>query len=617
MCGIWGVIHQSKQPELSDKEIEQFTSLMQTRGPDDFQISRIDKTGIFAFRRLSIIDLEHGKQPMHDKGVSLVFNGEIYNHKVLRQELESHGHVFSTDSDTEVILRGYLQWGIDVCQHLAGMFGFAIWDEINQVGYVVRDRLGIKPVYWSFIDGQFAFSSDPRTILPLDGNEPEVDDEALIQFLNLGYVPAPRSIYKNINKLEPGKIITFTKNQEPAIRTYWQLGMQEEVKDLKTASEKFIPLFQEVVEQHLIADVPLTAFLSGGMDSTAVVQAASKQLDETFDTYHLRFRNDDNNEAEYAQKAASVLNLGYKELMLDQDVFARSTDVVKLIGEPFGDSAITSNFVVSEAISQHCKVALSGDGSDEVFGGYSLRTLTLASYFEKLPYHIQSILKQIPPLKSYFDIDIVDWFIAARQRFSSNEISRYVNAEEKVARVSVQQKQRMRQLLDSSGAKGLISQYIYLDQRFGLSDQMLPKVDMSSMAAAIEVRVPFLDHRIVEFANTLSLSCKQTGISGNGTKKVIRKYLGLKFDKSFINRPKKGFGVPTQKKTFDNVIKHCEELLKRDGLLNIKQQLNIKSIFESIDNNQINFNQMWLIYSLLLWDVEQKQLLNSLNIEHG
>ena len=609
MCGIWGAWSQEKDIEFQDIEIDKITELMKNRGPDDYRIGRIDRKNVLAFRRLAIIDLEHGHQPMQEDGINLVFNGEIYNFLDLREELIQKGCEFRTSSDTEVILKGYKMWGCGIFKRLIGMYGIGLWDSVKNEGYILRDRIGIKPVYWKYEGKILTFSSDPRLLLPFSQLKHEVDEIALAQYINLGYIPAPRTIFSGVSKLEPGHMLVFKQEGDPVINPYWELRFNSNnIEDADVTSE-FALIFKKVIKQHLVSDVSLSSFLSGGMDSTAIVQAVSSVIEKPLDVYHLRYESDLNDESAYAKKASKTLGLNYHELNLHQDLFSNLDAVLRLIGEPFGDTAIVSSFAVSKVMSEYCKVALSGDGGDEVFAGYSLRRLMLALKISKFPRLFQSLLSFVPGIKNYTKVDIVRWYLDSRQRFTVDEVRSYINDCNKSNLAISEQYERMHHTLKGSGAKDIVSRYLYLDQRFGLSDQMLPKVDFSSMAVSLEVRVPFLDHRIVDFANSLPLESKQWSFNRGGTKRVIRNYLKLKFSKEFINRDKKGFNVPEDQNKFDELKKRFINLVDRDGFLNIKDHLNISAINTSLKNDKLDFNQLWVLYSLIKWDVEQKTIM--------
>ena len=589
---------------------------MYSRGPDDTGFHLDDDGLSFSFRRLSIIDVGAGHQPMSNQtqDIWVVFNGEIYNHKELRTQLEGHGHVFRTRSDTEVIVHGYAQWGERVLHHLAGMFGLAIWDKKRQTLLLARDRMGIKPLYFFQEGSSVGFASDPRALLPILNTPPTLDQEALALYLHLGHVPAPWSIYKGIQKLRPAEMALITPHTFQK-KTYWELRFQQTHRTNQQHLEAFTDLFEQVVQQHLQADVPLGAFLSGGIDSTAVVQAASKHT-HSLRTFTAAFDDPEADETAYAQQAAKRLQTSNHLLHISKAPIQHFTETLSQFPEPFGDSAAVPNALISKQIRKHCTVALSGDGGDEVFAGYHLRKHQIASALRRLPstalksgVSIAKIAKYLTDKANHHSHiheifehalqDLPTCYVAGRAQLMKPQVKMFFPKDTRPLDAIELYYQMMRDELQTARISDPINAYLYLDQRFGLPAQMLTKVDVTSMAHSLEVRVPFLDHRIVEFAASLPCSQKQSGLGAHNTKRILRTYLESTFPRAFINRPKKGFGMPASQRLKLQLQKELSDSPLHSETLHKKA---INALLPYLDTHTL-----WNLAALSLW--EQNRIL--------
>jgi asparagine synthase (glutamine-hydrolysing) len=574
---------------------------MFARGPDDFGCYRSDAGLALGFRRLSIIDLDTGSQPIanEDGSVQVTLNGEIYNFRELRNQLTGLGHRFATQSDTEVIAHGYEQWGDAVTEHLCGMFGLAIWDERRQRLLLARDRLGIKPLYFAETPEAFGWASDPRALADMPGIASDLDSDALALFLYYGFVPAPWTIQRGIQKLRPGHQIVVTRDAV-RIQRYWQLEFEPSADGVPRLRERFAELFAEVVDQHLIADVPIGAFLSGGMDSTAVAMAAGEASGHPLLTFNVGFDDTRVDESGYARQAAETLGTDHREVRLANDPENRIEDALTAFPEPFSDTAAIPNFLLSEEIRSLCTVALSGDGGDELFGGYSLRTAQAVASLRRLPHWTRKVASALPVVGPWAALSLDDaasLFARSRARMTPGPLQALLGNDSQPGRAIEAHLQMMRDDLVRSGARGRTDPMLFLDQTFGLPDQMLTKVDATSMAHSLEVRVPFLDHRVVEFAATLPDELKQKGLGPRRSKRLIRWYLARRFPPVFIHRSKLGFGLPIVGPLLTRL---RTETGSRDGLL-MPDGIDTGVLAAQVAAGELSDAALWKLFALSVW----------------
>ncbi len=537
-----------------------------------------------------------------DASVQVTLNGEIYNFKSLRKELIALGHKFRTQSDSEVIVHGYERWGDEVLNRLCGMFGLAIWDERRRRLLLARDRLGMKPVYIAEQPGVFGYASDPRALICMPGVDVDIDEEALALYLSYANVPAPWTIFKGIRKLRPGEMCVVEPDSFH-IGRYWNLTFDPQPRSAESCVAQFSALFRNVVDEHLISDVPLGAFLSGGMDSTAVALAASDTANSPLLTFNMAFKDPDANEARWAQEAAVALGTNHQQLDIEDDPEQSVIETLSRFPEPFGDTAAVPNYLLSKAIRERCTVALSGDGGDEVFGGYGLRTAQLLAHLRRLPLRLRKIGASLPGVRKIAASslnDICTYYAECRTRLTVAQIERMLGSSAQPCEIVGSHIEMMRKTLLDSNARGPINSSLLLDQSFGLPDQMLTKVDVTSMAHSLEVRVPMLDHRVVEFAATLPEEMKQKGFGADRTKKILRYYLKRRFPDSFINRPKKGFGMPisvSMRATIEDKLR-CA-IGRSDGFLS--NHFEPAVIVDLLNSPGLSSNSLWALYSLHVW----------------
>ncbi|MEC9369094.1 MAG: asparagine synthase (glutamine-hydrolyzing) [Pseudomonadota bacterium] len=578
MCGIAGIVYGGGRTGSNELRAiaDDMAASLAHRGPDASGIWVDDEAQIaFAHTRLSIIDLsEAGAQPMHSSCGRLVlsYNGEVYNANELRRELEAAGRGFRGHSDTEVIVEGCAEWGVEATvKRLIGMFAFSLWDKKTKTLTLARDRLGIKPLYWGIVGGRFLFGSELKALAVVPDWTREVDRQSLAAFLRLSYVPAPYSIYKGISKLEPGKLLEFRPCGQPEIRSFWSLGevVQEGLADPLDiddgeALERLETLLRDAVRRRLVSDVPLGAFLSGGIDSSTVVALMQQESTGPVRSFSIGFREEAYNEADQARAVAAHLGTEHVEQIITPQ---EARDVIphlpRMYDEPFADSSQIPTFLVSRMTRQHVTVALSGDGGDELFAGYNRygQAAMLHRYGSVLPLSLRraaaSGITALPP--SAWDRLFGLIPASRRPRLAGDKMHKLagVLGEDAMGfyRKLTSQWDEAASIVPGASERDSVASDRAMKSRFTddvawmqfvdtatyLPDDILTKVDRASMAVALEARVPILDHRMVEFAWRLPMRFKMR----NGQSKwLLRQVLGKYVPKELFERPKMGFGVP-------------------------------------------------------------------------
>ena len=559
MCGICGQLYCDLQRPVAPETIERMCRSIVHRGPDDQGIYSSGPVGLGS-RRLKVIDLETGHQPManEDETVWIVFTGEIYNYRSLKEELEQKGHRFRTRSDTESIVHAYEEYGEEFLKHLNGMFGLALWDHSQQRLLLARDRLGIKPLYYYFDGRQLVFGSELKAILQAPDVERSVDLVALNNFLTFEYIPSPRSIFEKVRKLEPGHYLVWSGGQ-PEVRPYWQLSVQPQERD--DAGERLEELISDAVRLRLVSDVPLGAFLSGGIDSSITVALMAQLMDEPVKTFSIGFKESSYNELAYARDVAQRYGTDHHEHIIEADALELTEKLVAHFDEPFGDFSIFPTYLVSQIARRDVTVALTGDGGDELFGGYDTY---LAQKFDRRFYHwwpklikrgmVEPLADRLTPqaqkkgLVNSFkrfvqgtrlpaDLAHARWMIflteGERKGLFTPEVTEQLAQQDPYDFIRLHA--RYAQQADDLNRSG------YVDVKTYLTDNILVKVDRMSMAVSLEARVPFLDHRVVEFAFGLSPDQK---IHGFRTKHLLKKTMADLLPAAIKGREKQGFSIP-------------------------------------------------------------------------
>ena len=558
MCGICGIVNFDPIELVNRSVIENMTEALAHRGPDDDGHFVEGRVGL-GFRRLSIIDLSGGKQPIfnEDGSAAIIFNGEIYNYRDLAAELAAAGHTFKTRSDTETILHAYEEYGDDCVQHLRGMFGFAIWDRRKRRLLLARDRLGVKPVYYYRNHRFFAFASEIKALLEIPSIPREVDPEALDLYLSLRYVPGPRTMFKNIFRLQPGHVLVM---DEAGVRTrkYWDINYSApRPHSAQDSLERFSELLEESVRMRLIAEVPLGVFLSGGLDSSAILALMSKVAGgDRVKTFSVGYeassaKEEEANEFEYARLATNAFAAEHHEYRLSPKEFEGFVpDLVWHLDEPLADPSSIPLYFISKLAREHITVVLSGEGADEILAGYGIyrRMLALDQIHRRLPASglLAPWLARLAPseaLRHYARMS------GQPLEASYRGVCRGFGAESKQQLVGEDRMKRSEQQLQEvfgSYFKAVekaspLNRMLYVDSKVWLPDDLLIKADKMTMANGLELRVPFLDHKLVEFAATLPDDAK---LGGKGGKTLVRRAMRGVLPNAIIDRPKKGFPIP-------------------------------------------------------------------------
>lgn len=560
MCGIHGFYHlDGTRPDAA--WLARMGDVTVHRGPDDSG-AHVDGPCAIGMRRLSIIDLSGGHQPIanHDRSLVVVCNGEIYNFRELRRELQGHGHRFSTESDSEVVLHGYAQWGERFVERLNGMFGFAIWDQRRQTLLVGRDRLGIKPIYWMDDGKRVAFASEAKALLALPGVPREVDETALAAYLELGYVPAPLAMFKGIRKLPIASMLKVTP-QGTSVHTWWQ---PPTAVDATVSAADWVQRvrarLEESVRMQMVADVPIGAFLSGGIDSSAVLAFMSKHNGGApVKTYSIGFDGGAAerfyNELDNARQVAQLFKTDHHEILVKPDVVRLLPKLLWHMDEPIADSAFVTTFLVAEFARRDVKVILSGVGGDELFGGY--RRYLGEHYMRYVNWLPQGAKRGAAKLADMLPSDrhskwlnysrLAKNFLGAAASPFTERYRAYVGVfggDEAAALMKRAPARRFDPIAESFerlGGEDALARMFAVDASTQMPDDLLLLTDKMTMAASLECRVPLLDHELVELAAGIPAHLK---VAGGELKSLMKKALADVLPAEVLYRPKRGFGAP-------------------------------------------------------------------------
>jgi asparagine synthase (glutamine-hydrolysing) len=564
MCGIVGIFDIREKREINRELLSRMNETQFHRGPDEGGL-HIEAGLGFGHRRLSIIDLSNGQQPMisRDKNAILTFNGEIYNFPELRKELETLGYIFDTHCDTEVILYGWQAWGEACVDKLLGMFAFAIWDREQQTLFLARDRLGEKPLYYAELpNGQFIFGSELKSLKVHPDLRKELEPTAIEEYFGFGYVPDPKTIYKNVFKLESGHCLTIkrgAKTYQP--RQYWDVDFTTRpAKSEKETADELIERLHEAVKIRMMADVPLGAFLSGGVDSSAIVAMMADLSPTPVNTCSISFGDPKFNESEFAAKVAERYHTAHRVEQVDATDFSLIDKLAGLYDEPYADSSALPTYRVCELAKKQVTVVLSGDGGDENLAGY--RRHRLHTNEEKVRSSLPlSIRKPIFGLLGhvYPKADFAPRFLRAKSTFQSLSMDSVAAYFHSVSMLSNELRdnlfsEQFKRDLQGYEAVNVFRRYAvqaptdnplsmvqYLDLKTYLPGDILTKVDRASMAHALEVRVPLLDHKLVEWIAGLPPEMKLKGSEG---KYIFKKSLENYLPNDILYRSKMGFSIP-------------------------------------------------------------------------
>ena len=557
MCGIAGFIdHSFSVREERLAILDRMCRTMIHRGPDDQGLKLIGSAAL-GMRRLSIIDLVGGRQPMsgEDGSVTVISNGEIYNFRELRERLEALGHRFQTNSDTEAIVHGYEEFGPSCVNNLRGMFSLAVWDEKANSLFLARDRVGKKPLYYTTTpDGSFVFASELKALLEHPKVQRDIDNEALDAYLTLGYVPEPLSIFRAVRKLLPGNHLIFANG---AVQTeqYWDFDYQvSEPRSEADYRDELRQILDEAVRIRLVSDVPLGAFLSGGVDSSAVVGLMARHMGQPVKTFSIGFNEDSYNELKYARLTAKKFGTEHHEFFVTPKICDVVDEIVRHFDEPFADSSAIPTYMVSKLAREHVTVVLSGDGGDELFAGYNRylveqdrRAFALVPRFirqgvmEPLSLRLthsargRNLLHNIAqdPIDRY--LDSVSVFTSLNRRLL------YTPDFYKTLKVPSFVSERFNRCAGLIKTGEQLDQLLYIDSKVYLPGDILTKVDRMSMAASLEVRAPLLDQKLIQFMGRVPVDLK---IARGETKRIFKKAISDLIPEEILTRPKQGFGIP-------------------------------------------------------------------------
>jgi len=617
MCGIAGFIGSGEKSDA-----ERMIAALKHRGPDYQGVFFEEGIGL-AHARLSILDLsEAGNQPMFDKTkkLAITFNGEIYNFRELKRELEDLGYSFRSSSDTEVILNLYKEFGERCFERLNGMFAIGLYDFTEKKLILVRDRMGQKPLYWGEFDGSFIFASELKAVKAHPSFQEELDLNSLSKYLSFEYVPSPYTIYKNLKKLEPATYLVF---QHGKIRKeiYWKLNFDSLDIPFKTAKNYLYEHLDVSVKRRMVSDVPLGVFLSGGLDSSAIAYFAQKNSNTPVNTFSIGFEDESFDESKYAQKVADYLGTNHHNKILSaQDVLDFIPHIADILDEPLADASIIPTYLLSRFAKNELTVALGGDGGDELFAGYpTFQADILARYYKKIPKQIrQKFIEKTVNNLSVSDknfsleyklkkfIEGFDGEDAYRHQRWLGSFSRGEKKELFKPEVWAQVKTENEfSLIDDYLEEHQIEddreKALMLYMRTYLMDQVLVKVDRASMKTGLEVRAPFLDHHLVDFVNSLPYEFKQKGFT---TKYILKHAMKGKLPNEIIFRKKKGFGIPLARWLKNELKDLCEETLseertKEAGFFNYDFIKQLKE--EHFSGRKDNRKKLWTLMVFEFW----------------
>jgi len=623
MCGITGFSSSKiNSPQLRSDILSEMLGSIRYRGPDDTGKILEGDIALGAVR-LSIIDIAGGHQPAHneDKSVWVVFNGEIYNYLSLRQRLLEQGHFFYTHSDTEVIAHLYEEYGYAGIEKLEGMFAFCIWDKNKRVLFLGRDRFGIKPLYYAQVNSEFIFASEAKAILKFPGFKREIDLVSLDEYLAFEYVPGPRSIFKNIKKLPAASYLVYDYTAKALnINEYWKLDPACRY-DKKQPQDELAGLLKESLERHLVSDVPVGIFLSGGIDSSMLLALAQTFCPVKIKTFSMGFAEDSFDESRHIKRVSGLFGTEHRHYMFKcQDLLDSVLQAGPLLDEPLADASFFPTYLLSKFASREVKAVLSGDGGDEIFSGYpTYQAHKLVRYYNWIPAGIRRnlinrLVNSLPVSLNNFSLDF-----KMKKLVSSAGLplgSRHLSW---MGSFGYQEKQelclsRLTRYFGPDTAQGLLNSYLdefkdrdnldklqYLDIKTYLQDDILAKTDRASMLNSLEVRLPYLDRRLVEFIFSLPADLRLRGFK---TKYIFKQIAKSFLPPDIVNRSKKGFGIPLGfwiKAGLKDMIFEvlAEEKIRRGGIFNYQYINNMLS--QHLNNQADNRKKIWTVFMFQLW----------------
>ena len=621
MCGIVGFIN-ADQRVADANLLARMNQCIVHRGPDEDGFYTNENVGL-AMRRLAIIDLSGGQQPIYnqDKTKAIVFNGEIYNFQELRSELEERGHRFYTHGDTEVIIHLYDEYGADCVSHLRGMFAFAIWDTIEKSLFIARDRVGKKPLLYSHqANGNLIFGSEFKALLAHPEISKEIDDKAIHHYLSYLCVPAPLTAYKQIRKLEPAHWLLW-KNGEIKTHRYWTPDFHNKINiSEQEAEEETLRILREATKMRMISEVPLGAFLSGGVDSSVVVALMAESSSQPVKTFSIGFEEEDFSELKYAKKVAEHVGAEHHEFIVKPNAVEVLPTLVEHYGEPYADSSAIATYYVARETRKHVTVALNGDGGDESFAGYErYLAMRLSEKYHKIPAFmrkslIENAVKLLPSseLKRSRVRDLKR-FIKSASLPKVERYFRWVSAIDRESKENLytadfrnkikksDSADFIRRWFDQTNGSGIVDATMFTDQMTYLPNDLLVKVDIASMANSLEARSPLLDHKVIEFAASLPENIK---LKGTENKSLLKKVGSRLVPPEVLYRKKMGFGVPITHWFRREMKDYLQENLLSDKFAKrgiVKKEVVTKLVNEHLSSEKDHVWQLWTLLMLELW----------------
>ena len=625
MCGIYGYL--SLRENVQSEILRAMGETLKHRGPDDegkwMQNSGQLSVGL-GHKRLTIIDLSSaGQQPManEDGRIWITYNGEIYNFRELRDELEKNGHTFKSRSDTEVIIHLYEEMGVGCLERLKGMFAFALWDHNQQTLFLARDRIGKKPLHYALYGGGIAFASEIKALLRHPKVTREIDLSSLNKYLTFEYVPAPHTIFKSIKKLEPGHYLLH-QNGKVEVKKYWDIPLADYPIGFKTEDE-YVEELREILERavrsRLVADVPVGVFLSGGIDSGLVAAFAAK-TNSQIDCFSIGFDEKSFDESGYAGSVVKALSLNHRlRTFSTREMLDNLVHLPDLLDEPFADASILPSYLLSKVASEKLKVALSGDGGDELFAGYpTYQAHRIITYYDSLPEvlknSVKSVASRLPVSHANISTDFkikqflrgagvsseIRFFIWMGS-FTEGEKKELLSNDLRAALSHDNTYEDIFAYVRESGLNKDLERILYLSMKLYLQDDILVKVDRAAMANALEVRCPLLDQEFVEFVCRLPMRYKLHGLK---TKYLLKKAAAGILPDQIINRKKKGFGIPISKWLTDELKSYMldylgEERIRRQGFFNYPYVKRL--IDDHLEKRNDNRKLLWTLLIFQIW----------------
>jgi len=624
VCGICGIASFSPPDTRRDRILAAMCDALAHRGPDDSGVF-VDGGIALGVRRLSIIDVEGGHQPIanEDRTLSVVFNGEIYNFLDLRPRLEKLGHRFATRSDTEVVLRAYQHFGERCVTLFNGMFAFAIWDKTRNTLFLARDRVGIKPLHYTVINGSLIFASELKAILAHPEVNRQIDAAALNEYLSFEYVPSPRTIFAGIHKLPSGCTLTFSRHGV-RIDRYWDISLARAETGSHQSEAEYVAelrqVLKEAVKTEMISDVPLGVFLSGGLDSSAIAAMMSQLSPGHVKSFSIGFPDKSYDESSYAALVARHLRTDHHQLTLEPRVMCDiAATLAEFLDEPCADPAIIPHYLLSKYASQQVKVVLCGIGGDELLAGYpTLQAHRLATYYATLPASLKdlvaTLVRRMPVSRDYLSLDFrLKRFVTGMAfppevrhhiwmgAFTPDQKARLFSPALADALRETDTYDVVRRLLSSCDARELFNRILYLEMKLYMENNGLYVVDRASMACSLEARVPLLNQTMVEFLTSVPFDLKLRGLRA---KHLLKESMAELLPRAILKRRKQGFAVPVAR-WLDGELKPllldmlAESRLSAEGFFDYRyvQQLLREHFQHKMDNRK----QLWALLVFELW----------------